>query len=374
MLSDKRLLTSLITIAADVALTLFRVLLAYFTGSSALMADAYHSVTDLSVSVIFLMCMLIKVWQDRTGNEKRISIARKIESMTVVLAALVILCIPYQIIMSTRQYASVDVENIWLGIFGVMFIILSVFAIARLKTYVGKKTGSLALEADGYHSMVDLFTSIAVLFSLIGLLLGIDIDELVAVIIALLIGLSGLELLVSGLKSLIKNEVLEQVSLFDTVKGWYTKDFAGKQVFESIKSRWQILTHYKYYMLIGGLTVYALSGFVQVSLGQQGIIQVLNKTVYIKEQPGLAYAPPWPLGQSILVANHEIKSVVIGSDVSDYTRRNGERMWFEIHANRADRDDSSYIQTGDHNLVFVQAELHYQLLPVEMKLFDSLSS
>ncbi|MGR5411509.1 cation transporter [Vibrio astriarenae] len=370
MLSDKRLITSLITIVADVCLTSFRILLAYITGSSALMADAYHSVTDLSVSVIFLVCMLIKVWQENSGNHRRMAFARKIESFTVIVASLVILCIPYKVMTNVNEFASVDIENIWLGILGVIVIILSVFAIARLKTYVGRKTGSLALEADGYHSMVDLFTSVAVLFSLIGLLVGIDLDEFVAFIIAILIGLSGFELLLSGLKSLFRNEDIEQISLIDVLRVWFVKLTQEKAAVQAVVNLLNNLYGNKYPLLALSISLYLLSGFVQVPLGYQGIVQTLNRTIAIKSEAGLAYAPPWPFGQTILVPKDEIKSVIVGSKISDYTRRNGERMWFEIHSNRANKDDTTYIQTGDDNLIFLQIELQYQIKDPALNYFE----
>ncbi|MDR9829183.1 cation transporter [Vibrio sp. FNV 38] len=361
MFSDKRLMTSVVTIVADVFLTLFRVALAYMTGSSALMADAYHSVTDLSVSIIFLVCMLIKVWQDKTGNKKRIEFAKKFESGTVILAAIIILCVPYKVITETSRYSTSSIENVWVGIIGVIFIIVSVFAIAKLKTYVGKKTGSLALEADGYHSMVDLFTSVAVLFSLIGLLIGIDLDGIVAVIIAILIAVSGLELLMSGIKSLSNHKEIEQYSLFEVIQSTLKNRFKHKMVHQPFIEVGRYLYKVKLRAVFIVVLGYLGSGFTQVQLGQQGIIQLFERAVFYKETPGLAYSLPWPFGHVLVVSADDVRTVTVGSEASEYTRRNGRRMWFEINANRASRDDTTYIQTGDENLVYVQLEVHYSL-------------
>ncbi|MGL6259821.1 cation transporter [Vibrio sp. WXL210] len=370
MFSDKRLLTSLTTIAADVLLTMLRVGLAYITGSSALMADAYHSITDLSTSIIFLVCMLIRVWQDKTGNPTRMRIAKYIESWTVIIASIIILFIPYRVVSNARQYSSDNIENIWIGIFGVIFIIVCVFAIARLKTYVGRKTGSISLEADGYHSMVDLFTSIAVLISLVGLLIGIDLEQLVAVVIAVLIGVSGVELLISGITSLFNSTRVEPISLFELFKTWYKNKRHTWRLFDTTAHYGHWIIRKKYPLIFASIAIYLTTGFVQVGLGQQAIIQLFERTVYIQQQPGLAYALPWPFGRVIPVSSGDIRSVIIGSTASDYTRRNGRRMWLEIHANRVSRDDSSYIQTGDDNLLFLQLEVQYRLTEPAISYFD----
>jgi len=134
--------------------------------------------------------------------------------------ALLILYVPVEILLEVRGREQAEINNLWLGIGGVLLIIGLVFFMSRLKRLVGRETDSPALEADGYHSQIDLFSSIAVLVSLMGTLVGLYLDEIVALIIALLIGVAGVELLISGLRGLHQKRELDPVSLLDPVGHW----------------------------------------------------------------------------------------------------------------------------------------------------------
>ena len=59
-------------------------------------------------------------------------------------------------------------------------------AVAVFRIRVGKKIGSAALIADGYHARVDGWTSLAVLFGAVGIWLGYPLaDPIVGLVITL---------------------------------------------------------------------------------------------------------------------------------------------------------------------------------------------
>ncbi|WP_026972704.1 protease modulator HflK family protein [Aliagarivorans marinus] len=359
---DRRIRTSIIAIFADLGLTLLRIGLAVLTGSAALMADAYHSGSDLLVSVVFFGCVLLRVWQERKGCDKALRRAKRIESLAVIAVACAILLLPYQVIMEADRLSANAIDNLWLGVLGVSAIILAIYFMARLKTHVGKQTDSLALEADGYHSMVDLFTSIAVLLSLLGMMIGIDLDEFVAVLIALLIGFSGFELLISGIRSLVKGEEFDKLSL-----GEWALDALRKVALGRMCHRLFCNTFGWFKAHVGKLSALALlayfaSGLTVIPYGDQGIEQQLGRTVRSGIEPGLHYHLPWPWGQMIRVSHQEVRSLTVGSERSSYTRSNGDGLWFEIFGSRAHRDNTNYLQTGDENLIFLELALQYRLL------------
>lgn len=61
-------------------------------------------------------------------------------------------------------------------------------AVALLRITVGKRIGSAALVADGYHARVDGFTSLAVVFSATGMLLGLPLlDPIIGLLITAVI-------------------------------------------------------------------------------------------------------------------------------------------------------------------------------------------
>lgn len=202
---DKRIRTSLLAISADLLLTFVKTLLAIFTGSSVILADAFHSLTDLLVSLVLLSSIVVKVFQEKKNNQSGIIFAHQLESALSILVALIILYLPFEI-LSEVQNKREALSNVWLGIIGMSLVIVVVAYMSRLKICTGRDTGSPALEADGYHSLVDVFTSIAVLFSLLGYIVGIHLDGFVAIVIAIIIGFSGMQLLLSGIRDFISNK------------------------------------------------------------------------------------------------------------------------------------------------------------------------
>lgn len=361
ILADRRIRTALIAMLLDLMLTSARIGLAMITGSSALLADAYHSVSDLSLSVIFLACMVFRFIQEKKGCIDRIEKSRKIESIVVIWVSFFILSLPFQIFRDAHRLSSESITNIWVGIIGVVGIMACVFFMARLKLYVGRQTESISLEADGYHSLVDLFTSLLVLISLTGLMIGINMDEIVAVLIALLIASSGIELLISGIRSLVKGGEFEQFNLrqllFEVVKKLPIGN-VGKQLasysWKRLKSNIRILSS-----II--IAAYLITGFVRVPLGHTAIRQVISRTIDNDLIPGLHYALPYPFGEIILVPEGDVRSVTIGSNRSGYTRSNGRNLWFEIVDSRAHRDNTDYLLTGDENLIYLKLTLQYRV-------------
>ncbi|WP_086929896.1 cation diffusion facilitator family transporter [Agarilytica rhodophyticola] len=207
MIIDKRIRTSLLAIAADLSLTFVKLLLAVVTGSSVILADAFHSLTDLLVSLVLLSSIVVKISQERRNSQLGIAVAHRLESCLSILVAVVILYLPFEIINEAQQEKEA-ISNIWLGIIGMTAVISVVAYMSHLKICTGRDTSSPALEADGYHSLVDVFTSIAVLLSLVCHVFGVYLDSAIAIIIAMVIGFSGVQLLLAAVKDFINSEAL----------------------------------------------------------------------------------------------------------------------------------------------------------------------
>jgi len=83
MFADRRIRTSLIAIGADLFLTALKLGLALATGSAALLADAYHSGTDLVVSLVLLGSLVIRHRQERKSDAQGSERARKLECFLI---------------------------------------------------------------------------------------------------------------------------------------------------------------------------------------------------------------------------------------------------------------------------------------------------
>jgi len=369
MFADRRIRTSLIAIGADLFLTALKLGLALATGSAALLADAYHSGTDLVVSLVLLGSLVIRHRQERKSDAQGSERARKFECLLAILVALLILYVPIEILLEVRGREQAEINNLWLGIGGVLLIIGLVFFMSRLKRLVGRETDSPALEADGYHSQIDLFSSIAVLVSLMGTLVGLYLDEIVALIIALLIGVAGVELLISGLRGLHQKRELDPVSLLDPVGHWLSSFPLGQKLSALYRNTQNFRRRLRWLLPTALLLIWLSSSWVQVPFGYTGIQTRWGEAVRMDLAPGGHWKWPWPVDRVALVSRGELRSSLVGSRVHLLENQSLDRLWRDIKANRVHEDQALYLVTRDENLLDIQFELQYRLLePAQLSL------
>lgn len=361
MFSDRRVRTSLLAIATDVLLTVLKVALALITGSAALEADAFHSATDLIVSIVLLVGILVRIQQERNNSESKSLLGKYIEPVLAIVVAIIILYAPYEIISSIGEKENQIIENLPIGILGTLVVIAIVLFISKFKLFVGRETESIGLEADGYHSMVDVFTSIAVLISLLGYMVGVNLDEVIAVVIAIMIAVTGIELLISGVNSLVKHSEFDQISVYE---------FFG-DVFRSLVRKYRF-THdvrafvfglYRKKLLIFSLCVlvFGFSGFKTVPVGYIGKKVNLGAVSQEVLSPGLHYVLPWPFGSLRVYENGTLYAADFGVR-AEMLVLGKERIWSEIKEKSLRKEDAKYFVTGDEQLVDMSFSVLYKMI------------
>lgn len=364
MLADRRIKTSLFAIGADLLLTGIKTGLALLTGSAALLADAYHSGTDLFVSLVLLGSLVLRYRQERNNNSTEG--ARKLECVLAIAVSLIILYVPLEILSELDSRSRETLNHLWLGIGGTLVVIAIVYVMARLKTHVGRETDSPALEADGYHSKIDLFSSIAVLVSLIGGLVGIYLDEIVAVVIAVLIGIAGLELLASGIRSLLRGDDLDALSLFDSLALAASKIPFSRPLRAAGHWITRIYRRGRWLALPVLVLTWLASGWASVPYGYAGIHQRLGAPREQSLAPGLHYLLPWPIDTLTLIPKGRVLTATVGSRVTLDEAERDDKLWREIKATRAHEDQTLYLATGDENLLDIQFTLQYRIKNPEL--------
>ena len=161
--------------------------LAYWmTGSAAILADAAESV----VHVVAVSFAAYSLWLSRKppdpshlyGHDKVAFFSAGFEGAMIVLAAFYII---YESIH--RWIAGPKLENLGAGALLVLVAGLINGALGGYLVWVGKKHGSLILEADGRHVLTDCGTSLGVLVGLgLTFLTGwLRFDPVVAILVAL---------------------------------------------------------------------------------------------------------------------------------------------------------------------------------------------
>lgn len=364
---DRKLLTAWIAVGVDVFLIALKSILAFFTGSLALAADALHSLSDLLVSLgVMAAIWLRNRFYPAAANAPHSDAATHpgfwIEALVAALVALVILSIPLSLLAEINQPAA-PVQNPWLGIIGVLLSIAVIYFVSQLKINVGRETDSPALAADGYHSQMDIFTSVVVLISLVGAMVGLPLDRLATVIIAVFILVIGIELFISSLITLFKRSELQELSLWQWLVARLTAFWQGLR-----QRLWMQGTLAYFRRPLGWLTVasvlalaYAASGFKVVAIGETGVQLRFGQVLADDLPPGLHYHLPWPIETLVPVDTGSTRMLRLGF-ADDAATRPG--IW-QTEAETA----AEVLLTGDENVIATQVVLHYDVTDAGAYLF-----
>jgi modulator of FtsH protease HflK len=299
----------LITIFVNLALIGLKFLLAGASGSLSLRASGWHSFSDVIVSGIVLVGLLLT----RRGRATADGISR-IEHAVSLLVAAFIFYVGFDIFHEAMAGEEPELQYVfWVALASVLTIVLSYF-MARYKTYVGRATGSPSLVADGYHSLMDVYSSIVVVAGLVGYAVGFrSLDKVAAVVVVLFIGFAGYEIARDALTGLLAGRHVEHDGLAEPRR--------------LLRAAAPVLG-------LGLAAMYLASGVYVVPPGNAAIMRRFGRLVAADVPPGLYYRAPWPVDAVALVP------------VDAVQRAEAPR---------------SLMLTGDQSLVNVAATVHYRI-------------
>ena len=299
--------TILITIVVNLGLIGLKFLLAAVSGSLSLRASAWHSFSDVFVSGIVLAGLLHARRNHATQS------ANRIEHGVSLLVALFIWYIGFDIFRTALSGEEPELQHVfWVALAALLTIALSYF-MARYKTYVGRATNSPSLVADGYHSLMDMYSSIVVVASLFGYAIGFrSLDKVAAVVIVLFIAYAGYEIARDALAGLSGREHVEPFGLIEPRRLLQT----GAPLLAAL------------------LALYLLTGLYTIQPSEVGIVRRFGKLATIDVPPGLHYRLPWPVDEVTRVPVAAVQRATV---------------------------PRSLMLTGDENLVNVAATVHYRV-------------
>lgn len=167
--------------------SIFQLVIVWYSGSVALLADTIHNVGDAATAIPLWFAFRLARWRPSKRFTYGYGRVEDLAGMAVVLTILAsALVAGYESI--NRFFHPQEVTYLWVvGMASVVgFPGNEAVAVFRIK--VGKEIGSAALIADSYHARADGFTSLAVLFGAIGVWLGYPLaDPIVGLLITLAI-------------------------------------------------------------------------------------------------------------------------------------------------------------------------------------------
>jgi len=369
---DKRLKVALISIGANGALVAIKLFGAGLSNSVALKADAIHSLSDVFVSTLVLLGLLFSKEYPRWLKTVENSVALLISSL--IMGAAVALFV------KSLQYRAYALVRVPLVIGFVWVCILTSLAVGRYKIRTGRECGSPSLEADGYHSVMDMYSSVAVLVGLVGGLVGFNLDSLASLVVALLVFKIGLEVMIGAIQGLGKSEVFA----FETTAFLRSTAFGAKvaDAVENVRTRFPRGPHTFLYgaaqavwgrrravlsiVVLLAVAGYAASGFYRVQPDEVGVVLRFGRLVETHALPGLHYRLPRPMSRLYRLKTNTVRQLEIGFRTVAQRGQVEEPfayLWESRHRTGIYEkvEPEAIMLTGDKNEVDMNLTVQYQV-------------
>jgi len=179
---------SMVAIFGNILLTIFNFIVGTLSGSTALVAEAAHTLSDVITSVLAFIGFKIGMRpaddEHQYGHGRAEPIVGLVIVVFLVVVAYEILSDVYIKLLIGESLPAPD----WIA---AVMALIGIIVNYTMTTYLirsGKKINSPALIADGQHQKVDIFSCSAVLVGVIGAQLGFTIlDPIVAIFIAMMV-------------------------------------------------------------------------------------------------------------------------------------------------------------------------------------------
>jgi cation diffusion facilitator family transporter len=185
--SERGLRAVKISFGALMATALVQVVVIWATGSVALLADTIHNFSDALTAIpLFIAFRLSRRPPTRRytyGYRRAEDLAGVFVIAMIALSAVIAAYEAVDRLINPRPITHIG----WLFLAGLIgFTGNELVALYRIR--VGRRIGSAALEADGYHARTDGFTSLAVALGAVGAWLGFErADPIVGLLISVAI-------------------------------------------------------------------------------------------------------------------------------------------------------------------------------------------
>ncbi|TCK09502.1 cation diffusion facilitator family transporter [Marinobacterium mangrovicola] len=202
---------TLIGSVLDLALGILKIVVGIMASSAALVADGIHSLSDLFTDALVIVVLrLSHQAPDRNhpwGHGRFETIGTVV--LGVILATVGIL-IAYDSIMRLLSGAPPTTPG-WPALVAAAISILGKEWIFRYTLKIGKALKSDLIIANAWHSRSDALSSVVVLVALAGAMMGVWwLDGLAAVLVALLIGKIGWDLVARSVTELVDTALPEE--------------------------------------------------------------------------------------------------------------------------------------------------------------------
>ena len=219
---------------ANVTLLIFKFVAGIISNSSAMMADAVHSMSDFITDVVVIVFVKISSKpQDKSHDYGH----GKFETLATLIIGIALLFIGLMILYNG---ASATYRCIWLGeelhrpgmiaFWAAIFSIILKEAVYQYTVFKGRNLNSQAVIANAWHHRSDAFSSIGTAVGIGGaIFLGdkwVVLDPIAAIVVSVFIINVSLKIIIKSINELlekslpdeIENEIIKVAESFDMVK------------------------------------------------------------------------------------------------------------------------------------------------------------
>ncbi|CAH0119093.1 MULTISPECIES: cation diffusion facilitator family transporter [unclassified Paenibacillus] len=164
-----------IEIAGNIGLALMKGIVGWFSGSKALIADAFHTASNVACSI----AALIGLKHSRKPADKdRPYAGGNAETVSAIVVSMLLMLVGLEIAIASVKAMMEGVDKAPTG-YAVGAIVISLIVKAAMVQYqsrVGKKASNRASAANAWERSSDVYSSLAALFGAAGAMLGDKLD------------------------------------------------------------------------------------------------------------------------------------------------------------------------------------------------------
>lgn len=218
-----------LNLLGNVGLLIIKLLGGIFGHSEALIADAVHSLSDVVVSVMFIIGL--KVSSAPPDDDHHWGHGH-VEFIISIVIGLLLSCaaITIVVVALTSILAGQPQNPGILAVWAAFIAIITCELIYRQGICVGQQMNSPAMIAVAKEKRSDVLSSVAALTGAFGARIGFDfLDPIAAIVVAFMIGRFGIETLFSGVRG-ITDQSLEAEPMLSKVKELILKEQGVKDV------------------------------------------------------------------------------------------------------------------------------------------------
>ncbi len=359
---DVRVKTAAISIVVNIVLVVFKFYLSSVSGSASLNADAWHSISDLCVSVFVLAGLRVSA----AGGGKALINWRGFEDVVALLVGGFILYTGIRIFGESVRQAPQEIMNVGFAISGALVCILISYLLATMKINIGRLHRSPSLVADGYHSRMDMYSTVAVAAGLFGAMIGVGLDRVAAAFVALIIVLTGLEIVVSSIRAIAGGENISEYFISLMFERGRREGVWGRVANLILRVREWLRKGRRYAYVIPAIVIgiWSLSGIYTLQFGEEGLVFRFGRLCRYELSAGIHYRVPAPFEKVIKVPVAAISRVEMGfRSAGRGTASARAYQWESRHlaGSYEKRLAESLIFTGDENIIDVNTVVQYRV-------------